>query len=102
MATSKLLRNQSGDHVIVGCACGAGCACGQFQLRLDAAADEPLLLVHLWFRPARSLRERLRQALDVLLGRAICADMLWDEASSCDVAGWHLSLVDARSRAAHK
>jgi len=100
MSASKLLKNQHGDHVIIGCACGAGCACGQLQLRVDAVADESLLLVHLWFQPARRLGQRVQLAFDVLLGRAISTDLLWDEATSCDVAGWLLSLVDARSHTA--
>lgn len=100
MNNSKLLRNQSGDHVIVGCACGAGCACGQLQLRRDAAADKPLHLVHLWFRPAMRMRDRVWQAFDVLLGRAISMDVMWDANTCQDLAGWLLPLADAQSRAA--
>jgi hypothetical protein len=97
MNTSKLLQNQRGDQVIVGCACGAGC--GQLQFRLDAAADETLFLVHLWFHPAPRLRQRVQQAFDVLFGRAISADMLWDHPTAQATAHW---LGTARARLSGK
>lgn len=96
MNTSKLFQNLRGDHVIIGCACGAGCECGQLHLRPDAVADEPQLLASVWFVPSRCLRARVGQAWDLLLGRAISTDLLWDRATARDAAHWLLRFASVQ------
>lgn len=87
MNSSKFLSTSDRQRVHLICDCGDATH-GGIQLRRDTLDDVPQVVISLWFIPASGFCMRLKQAWELLLGRAVGTDVLVNGASAEETANW--------------